>query len=40
MPHVLVISFGPIQDFIASARRCQDLWFGSYLLSELARATA
>lgn len=40
MPHVLVISLGPIQDFIASARRCQDLWFGSYLLSELARATA
>lgn len=40
MPHVLVISLGPIQDFIASARRCQDLWFGSYLLSELARAAA
>ncbi len=40
MAHVLVISLGPIQEFIASARRCQDLWFGSYLLSELARAAA
>jgi len=40
MAHLLVIALGPIQDFIASARRCQDLWFGSYLLSELARAAA
>lgn len=38
--HLLLISLGPIQDFIASARRCQDLWFGSWLLSDLARATA
>lgn len=38
--HLLLISIGPIQDFIASARRCQDLWFGSWLLSDLARATA
>ncbi len=38
--HLLLISLGPIQDFIASARRCQDLWFGSWLLSELARVTA
>ncbi len=38
--HLLLISLGPIQDFIASARRCQDLWFGSWLLSELARSTA
>ena len=37
---LLLISLGPIQDFIASARRCQDLWFGSWLLSDLARATA
>ena len=36
----LLISIGPIQDFIASARRCQDLWFGSYLLSHLARTVA
>lgn len=38
--HLLLISLGPIQDFIASARRCQDLWFGSWLLSDLSRATA
>jgi len=38
--HVLVITLGPVQDFIASARRCQDLWFGSWLLSDLSRAVA
>jgi CRISPR-associated protein Cmr2 len=36
----LVISLGPIQDFIQSARRCQDLWFGSWLLSDLSRTAA
>jgi CRISPR-associated protein Cmr2 len=36
----LVVSLGPVQEFIASARRCQDLWFGSWVLSDLARATA
>ncbi len=40
MAHLLLITLGPIQDFIASARRCQDLWFGSWLLSELARSVA
>lgn len=34
--HLLLVSIGPVQDFIAAARRCQDLWFGSFLLSELA----
>lgn len=38
--HLLLVSLGPVQDFIASARRCQDLWFGSWLLSELARVSA
>lgn len=37
---LLLISLGPVQDFIASARRCQDLWYGSWLLSELARHVA
>jgi CRISPR-associated protein Cmr2 len=37
---LLLISIGPVQDFIASARKCQDLWFGSWLLSSLARAVA
>ncbi|PSM32299.1 type III-B CRISPR-associated protein Cas10/Cmr2 [Haliangium sp. UPWRP_2] len=38
--HLLIVSLGPVQEFIAAARRCQDLWFGSYLLSELSLATA
>ena len=37
---LLLVSLGPIQDFIASARRCQDLWYGSTMLSEIARAAA
>lgn len=40
MEHLLLLSLGPIQDFIASARRCQDLWFGSWMLSDLARVVA
>jgi CRISPR-associated protein Cmr2 len=32
---VLVFSVGPVQDFIATARRTQDLWMGSYILSYL-----
>lgn len=39
-PHLLVISIGPVQDFIASARRTRDLWFGSWLLSEVSKAVA
>lgn len=38
--HLLLIHIGPVQDFIATARKCQDLWFGSWLLSELARSVA
>jgi CRISPR-associated protein Cmr2 len=38
--YVLLVTIGPIQDFIASARRCRDLWFGSSLLSELSKAAA
>lgn len=38
--YLLLVSLGPVQDFIASARRCQDLWYGSWLLSELSRTTA
>lgn len=40
MGHVLIVTLGPIQDFIAAARRTRDLWFGSWLLSELSKATA
>ncbi|MBM3269234.1 MAG: type III-B CRISPR-associated protein Cas10/Cmr2 [Candidatus Sericytochromatia bacterium] len=40
MARVLVCSLGPVQDFIAAARRTRDLWFGSHLLSELSRSAA
>jgi CRISPR-associated protein Cmr2 len=38
--HLLSIGIGPVQDFISAARRTRDLWFGSYLLSEISRAAA
>jgi CRISPR-associated protein Cmr2 len=37
---LLQISIGPVQDFISAARRTRDLWFGSYLLSEISKAAA
>jgi CRISPR-associated protein Cmr2 len=37
---LLLVSLGPVQDFIARARRTRDLWFGSHLLSELSRTAA
>lgn len=33
----VLMSIGPVQSYIAQARRTQDLWFGSRLLSLLAR---
>ncbi len=38
--HLLALSVGPVQEFIAAARRTRDLWFGSFLLSELSKAAA
>ena len=38
--HLLLVTIGPIQEFIAQARRTRDLWFGSHALSELSRAAA
>jgi CRISPR-associated protein Cmr2 len=38
--HLLQIAVGPVQEFIAQARRTRDLWYGSHLLSELSRAAA
>ncbi len=32
----IYLAFGPVQDFLAQARRTRDLWVGSYLLSYLA----
>ncbi|MBX7236944.1 MAG: type III-B CRISPR-associated protein Cas10/Cmr2 [Caldilineales bacterium] len=33
---LLVFTFGPVQEFIEAARRTQDLWAGSFILSYLA----
>jgi len=40
MQDLLLIQVGPVQEFIASARRSRDLWFGSWLLSELSKTAA
>jgi CRISPR-associated protein Cmr2 len=34
-PAFLIFSLGPVQEFIAAARRTQDLWMGSWILSYL-----
>lgn len=39
MSHLLLIALGPVQEFIASARRTGDLAAGSCLLVELAQVT-
>ncbi|HVS38757.1 MAG TPA: type III-B CRISPR-associated protein Cas10/Cmr2 [Gemmataceae bacterium] len=38
--HLLALTVGPVQEFIAAARRTRDLWFGSHLLSEISKAVA
>lgn len=38
--HLLLVTLGPVQEFIAQARRTRDLWFGSHLLSEISRTAA
>lgn len=38
--YLLALTIGPVQDFIARARRTRDLWFGSFLLSEISKAAA
>ncbi|NOX55805.1 MAG: type III-B CRISPR-associated protein Cas10/Cmr2 [Planctomycetes bacterium] len=38
--YLLALSIGPVQEFIAAARRTRDLWFGSFMLSELSKAAA
>lgn len=40
MDYLFQISIGPVQSFITSARRTRDLDFGSWLLSEFAKAAA
>lgn len=38
--YLLAISIGPVQGFIAAARRTRDFWMGSAILSEVAKAVA
>ena len=40
MRQLLALSVGPVQEFIAAARRTRDLWFGSKMLSEVSKAAA
>ncbi|MGB2771816.1 MAG: type III-B CRISPR-associated protein Cas10/Cmr2, partial [Anaerolineae bacterium] len=40
MPYLFQCAIGPVQDFIATARKSRDLWYGSWMLSELAKAAA
>ncbi len=38
--YLITVSLGPVQGLIAAARRTRDLWCGSWVLSEAARAAA
>ncbi|PXA74960.1 type III-B CRISPR-associated protein Cas10/Cmr2 [Vibrio sp. 11986-1-5] len=40
MKYLVAISIGPVQSLIEAGRRSQDLWCGSWLLSEVSRAVA
>jgi len=40
MSYLLAISIGPVQDFIAAARRTADLYAGSQVLQEVCKAAA
>ncbi|MCB0255752.1 MAG: type III-B CRISPR-associated protein Cas10/Cmr2, partial [Anaerolineae bacterium] len=40
MNYLFQCAIGPVQEFIATARRSRDLWYGSWLLSELSKAAA
>ncbi len=40
MSYLFLAHLGPVQDFIASARRSRDLAFGSWFLSEISREAA
>uniref|UniRef100_A0A7C4RTM0 Type III-B CRISPR-associated protein Cas10/Cmr2 n=1 Tax=Desulfatirhabdium butyrativorans TaxID=340467 RepID=A0A7C4RTM0_9BACT len=36
--YLIEVTIGPVQSFIAAARRSRDLWAGSYMLSKMVRA--
>lgn len=40
MKYLININIGPVQSFIEAARRTRDLWYGSWLISELAKCAA
>ena len=40
MRTLFICSIGPVQEFIVNARRSRDLWYGSWMLSELAKSVA
>ena len=40
MRYLLQIALGPVQGFIKHSRRSRDLWYSSWLLSELSKAVA
>ncbi len=40
MKYYFLCAIGPVQDFIATARRSRDLWYGSWMLSELSKSAA
>lgn len=40
MTYLLIMTIGPVQGFIAAARKTRDLMYGSWLLSDLTKAAA
>ncbi len=38
--NIMIVAIGPVQEFIATARRSRDLWYGSWMLSELSKSAA
>lgn len=38
--YLVGLMLGPVQGFIAAARRTRDLWYGSFLLSEVSKSAA
>lgn len=37
---LFAVEIGPVQELIAAARKTRDLWFGSHVVSEVAKAAA
>ena len=40
MKYLVSVALGPVQDFIAAARKTRDLYAGSWVLSEISKAAA